>query len=78
MFIASISFLTADFDVERSFNTLKLIFSNEQIYLITFTKNNLNIITKIKVTQIMYDKQCLLLVFRLKQPILTLNGVLIL
>ena len=46
MFIASISSLTADFDVERSFNTLKLLFLNEQIYLITFTKNNLNIITK--------------------------------
>ena len=42
MFIASISSLTADFDVERSFNTLKLIFLNEQIYLITFSKNNLN------------------------------------
>ena len=46
MFIASISSLTADFDSERSFNTLKLLFLNEQISLITFTKNNLNIITK--------------------------------
>ena len=35
MFTASISSQTADFDVKRSFNTLKLILLSEEIYLIS-------------------------------------------
>ena len=37
---------TADVDVKRSFNTLKLIFLTKDSYQITITKNYSNIITK--------------------------------
>ena len=42
MFTASILSQTADFDVKRSFNSLKLIFLSEEVYLIscmTYYKN---------------------------------------
>ena len=52
MFILSISYKTADFEVKSSFNTLKLIFYPENVYLIscmiyfkninTNNQNNLN------------------------------------
>ena len=43
MFTASILFQTADFDVKRSFNTLKLIFLSEEVYLISCMTNYKNI-----------------------------------
>ena len=46
MFSTSNSFQTADFDVKRSFNTLKLIFLTEEVFLITCTKYYKNITTK--------------------------------
>ena len=36
MFISSVSFLTANFDVKRSFNELKLIFLSKEVYLISY------------------------------------------
>ena len=59
MFTASILFQTANFDVKRSFNTLKLIFLSEEVYLISFmiyykninanTQNNINIVREKRV-----------------------------
>ena len=43
MFIASILFKTADFDVKRSFNTLKLVFLTKEVHIISYMiyyKNN--------------------------------------
>ena len=36
MFISSVSFLTANFDVKRSFNKLKLILLSKEVYLINY------------------------------------------
>ena len=46
------------------------------VYLISYKKYNKKLSLEIKITKIMYDKQCLLQVFRLKQLILKSKEVL--
>ena len=54
MFILSISYKTADFEVKSSFNTLKLIFLPENVYLTSCMIYKNILIPIIKIIKIMY------------------------
>ena len=69
---------TAFYDVYSTFNMFKVRLLTKEVYKISCKNYYNKVIQKNKIIHIMYDKQCLLQVFRLKRPILKSNGVVIL
>ena len=57
MFTASISSQTSDFVVKRSFNTLKLIFLSEEVYLFSYMIYYMIINANNQNNSIAYDKK---------------------